>query len=57
MMAAAVAAERGGGPGASSPGSPGPAAAGYSVLVVVGALRTTGLLEPILRQIESGKFW
>ncbi|XP_078102865.1 electromotor neuron-associated protein 1 isoform X3 [Sander vitreus] len=56
MMAAAVAAERGGGPGASSPGSPGPAAAAadYSVLVVVGALRTTSLLELILRQIESG---
>ncbi|XP_029356690.1 microtubule-associated protein 1B [Echeneis naucrates] len=53
MMAAL---ERGGGPG-SCPGScPGPSqpAADYSVLVVVGALHPAGLLERLLRQIESG---
>lgn len=60
-MAAAVAAERGVGPGSSTTPSPpgaspaaGTAAADYSVLVVVGAVRTPGLLEPVLRQIDSG---
>ncbi|XP_033478229.1 microtubule-associated protein 1S [Epinephelus lanceolatus] len=53
MAAAAAAAERGGGPG-SSPGSSRPVAADYSVLVVVGALRSAGLLERLLRQIDSG---
>ncbi|KAF7654735.1 hypothetical protein LDENG_00065650 [Lucifuga dentata] len=54
MMAAAVtAAERGGGPGPSSPSSRS-VAADYSVLVVVGAFRPTGLLERLLQQIESG---
>lgn len=52
MMAAA---ERGGGPG-SSPGSSRPVA-DYSVLVVVGALRPAGLLELLLRQIDSGELW
>ncbi|XP_074523532.1 microtubule-associated protein 1S [Halichoeres trimaculatus] len=56
MMAAAV--ERGGGPGSSPPGSspPGPSqpAVDYSLLVVVGALRPAGLLERLLRQIDSG---
>ncbi|XP_039984372.1 microtubule-associated protein 1B [Xiphias gladius] len=47
-----AATERGGGPG-SSAGSSRPAA-DYSVLVVVGALRPAGLLERLLRQIESG---
>ncbi|KAM9848818.1 microtubule-associated protein 1S [Aulostomus maculatus] len=47
-----MAAERGVGPG-SSPGCPSEAA-DYSVLVVVGALRTAGLLERLLRQIDSG---
>ncbi|XP_013855124.1 electromotor neuron-associated protein 1, partial [Austrofundulus limnaeus] len=46
MMAAA----RGGGPGSSRPA----AAADHSVLVVVGALRSPGLLEHILRQVETG---
>ncbi|KAM4549026.1 microtubule-associated protein 1S [Odontesthes bonariensis] len=42
-----MAAERGGGgPGSSRPD--------YSVLVVVGALRPAGLLERLLRQIDSG---
>uniref|UniRef100_A0A8P4KI07 Microtubule-associated protein 1S n=1 Tax=Dicentrarchus labrax TaxID=13489 RepID=A0A8P4KI07_DICLA len=45
--AAAAAAERGG-------GSSRPAAADYSVLVVVGALGPTGLLERLLRQIDAG---
>uniref|UniRef100_A0A8C6UKV6 Microtubule-associated protein 1Sa n=1 Tax=Neogobius melanostomus TaxID=47308 RepID=A0A8C6UKV6_9GOBI len=60
-MAAAVVAERGVGPGPSTiptaPGSSpaaGTATADYSVLVVVGTLQTPGLLEPILRQIDSG---
>lgn len=52
-----MAAERGGGPG-SPPGSPAgasrPAAADHSVLVVVGALRPAGLLERLLRQVETG---
>ncbi|XP_072244910.1 microtubule-associated protein 1S [Leuresthes tenuis] len=43
-----MAAERGGGPGSSRP------TADYSVLVVVGALRPAGLLEGLLRQIDSG---
>lgn len=51
-----MAAEWGGGPGSSPPGSSGPAAADYSLLVVVGALRPGGLLEQLLRQIESGEF-
>ncbi|XP_059197213.1 microtubule-associated protein 1B [Centropristis striata] len=52
--AAAAAAERGGVSGASH-GSSGPAAADYSVLVVVGgALRPAGLLERLLRQVDSG---
>ncbi|XP_041647056.1 microtubule-associated protein 1B [Cheilinus undulatus] len=46
MMAAAAAAERGGGPG-SSP-------VDHSVLVVVGALRPAGLLERLLRQVDTG---
>ncbi|XP_017259902.2 microtubule-associated protein 1B [Kryptolebias marmoratus] len=45
-----MAAERGGGPGSSRPA----AAADHSVLVVVGVLRPPGLLEQILRQIETG---
>uniref|UniRef100_A0A3P8S0M4 Microtubule associated protein 1S n=1 Tax=Amphiprion percula TaxID=161767 RepID=A0A3P8S0M4_AMPPE len=49
-----MAAERGGGPGSSPPGSSGPAAAEHSVLVVVGALRPAGLLERLLRQVDSG---
>lgn len=59
-MAAAAVAERGGGPSFSSstpPASshtPGTAATNYSVLVVVGALQTQGLLELILQQIDSG---
>ncbi|XP_029988551.1 microtubule-associated protein 1B isoform X2 [Sphaeramia orbicularis] len=50
--AAAAAAERGGGPGSCPPGSS--QTADYSVLVVVGALQPSGLLERILRQIDSG---
>ncbi|XP_037325096.2 microtubule-associated protein 1B [Pungitius pungitius] len=49
MMASAAATERGG-----SPGSSRSAAAEYSVLVVVGSLRPTGLLERLLKQIDSG---
>ncbi|XP_037530354.1 electromotor neuron-associated protein 1 [Nematolebias whitei] len=45
-----MATERGGGPGSSRPA----AAAEHSVLVVVGALWSPGLLELILRQIETG---
>ncbi|XP_034386048.1 microtubule-associated protein 1S [Cyclopterus lumpus] len=52
-MAAAAAAERGGGPG-SCPGSSRTKEADYSVLVVVGSLRPAGLLERLLRQIDSG---
>ncbi|KAG8003315.1 Electromotor neuron-associated protein 1 [Nibea albiflora] len=52
-MMAAAAAERGGGPGSSLSGPSRPAA-DYSVLVVVGALRSAGLLEQLLRQIDSG---
>ncbi|XP_070687905.1 microtubule-associated protein 1S [Pempheris klunzingeri] len=59
MMAAVAAVERGGGPGPGpGPSPPGglsrPAAADYSVLVVVGALRPAGLLERLLQQIEAG---
>ncbi|XP_033973276.1 microtubule-associated protein 1B isoform X1 [Trematomus bernacchii] len=69
MAAAAVAAERGGGtggtgaPGGPSPAgasaraegsSPRPGSAGFSVLVVVGSLRANGLLERLLKQIETG---
>nr|XP_046247784.1 microtubule-associated protein 1B [Scatophagus argus] len=57
MMAAAAAAtalELGGGPGSSPSGSSRPAAADYSVLVVVGSMRPAGLLERLLRQIDSG---
>lgn len=59
MMAAASAAvpARGGGPGSPSSGSRRPAAADYSVLVVVGALRPVGLLERVLLQIDTGEFW
>ncbi|KAK1888234.1 Torsin-3A [Dissostichus eleginoides] len=68
MAAAAVAAERGGGtggtgaPGGPSPAgasaraegsSPRPGSAGFSVLVVVGSLRANGLLERLLKQIET----
>lgn len=49
MMAAAAAAELGG-------GSSQPAAADYSVLVVVGVLRPAGLLERLLLQIDTGEF-
>ncbi|KAM9358463.1 microtubule-associated protein 1S [Symphorus nematophorus] len=52
--AAAAAAERGGGPGPTPRASSRPAAADHSVLVVVGALRGPGLLEHLLRQIDSG---
>lgn len=56
-VAAAAAAELGGGPG-PGPGSPRgssrPATADYSVLVVVGALQPPGLLERLLRQIDTG---
>ena len=70
MAAAAVAAERGGGtggtgaPGGPSPAgasaraegsSPRPGSAGFSVLVVVGSLRANGLLERLLKQIETGE--
>ncbi|XP_026178990.1 microtubule-associated protein 1B isoform X2 [Mastacembelus armatus] len=53
MAAAAASTERGGGPGSAPPG-PARSAADYSVLVVVGALRPTGLLERLLLQIDSG---
>ncbi|XP_034562814.1 microtubule-associated protein 1S [Notolabrus celidotus] len=52
-MMAAAATERGGGPGPSPPGSLQPAV-DYSVLVVVGVSRPAGLLERLLRQIDSG---
>jgi len=55
-MAASAVAEQGGGPGGpSGPGSYRTAAADYSVLVVVGSLRPAGLLERLLRQIDSGE--
>ncbi|KAK1897694.1 Microtubule-associated protein 1B [Dissostichus eleginoides] len=69
MAAAAVAAERGGGTGGTgAPGGPSPAGASarpegssprpgsavFSVLVVVGSLRANGLLERLLKQIETG---
>ncbi|KAK5870377.1 hypothetical protein PBY51_025018 [Eleginops maclovinus] len=65
MATAAVAAEQGGGTGAPGPSPPGGsprspgssprhASAGLSVLVVVGSLRAAGLLERLLRQIETG---
>nr|XP_020464795.1 microtubule-associated protein 1B-like isoform X2 [Monopterus albus] len=52
-MMAAAATERGGGPGSTPPGSS-RSTADYSLLVVVGALRPAGLLERLLRQIDSG---
>ncbi|KAK7889131.1 hypothetical protein WMY93_024691 [Mugilogobius chulae] len=62
-MAAAAVAERGVGPGSSAPctrpgSSPaaGAVTADYSVLVVVGALQTPGVLELVLRQIDSELF-
>lgn len=55
MMAAALATEQGGGLGGLHRGSPRPAAVDHSVLVVVGAMRPAGLLEKLLRQIESGE--
>ncbi|KAM4739957.1 microtubule-associated protein 1S [Anableps anableps] len=45
-----MAAQRGGGPGSSRPA----AAADHSVLVVVGVLQPSGLLDLVLRQIEAG---
>ncbi|XP_068175095.1 electromotor neuron-associated protein 1 isoform X2 [Antennarius striatus] len=54
MMAAAAAAELGGGPGSSPARSSRQTAADYSLLVVVGALGPAGLLERVLKQIESG---
>lgn len=57
MMAAAAVAELGGGPGSSPSGPSRPVAADYSVLVVVGVLRPAGLLEQLLRQIDSGELW
>lgn len=48
-----MAAERGGGPG--SPLGSQSDVADYSLLVVVGALRPTGLLDRLLRQIDSGE--
>ncbi|XP_033820751.1 electromotor neuron-associated protein 1 [Periophthalmus magnuspinnatus] len=60
-MAAAAVAELGVGPGSSTPctlpglsPAAGTAGADYSVLVVVGALQTHGVLDLILRQIDSG---
>lgn len=52
MMAAAttVVAERSAGPGSARK-----AGADYSVLVVVGALRSAGLLEQLLQQIDTGE--
>lgn len=49
-----MAAERGGGP--VSPLGSRSEAADYSLLVVVGALQAAGLLERLLRQIDSGEF-
>lgn len=57
-------AELGGGPGSSRPGPPAPcgpgggpsAAAGCSVLVLVGALRSGEPLERLLLHIEAGEF-
>lgn len=56
MMAAV---ERGGGPGTSPSSGPSSSrpAVDHSVLVVVGALQPAGLLEQLLRQIESGESW
>lgn len=53
MAAVAAATELGGGPGS---GSVGPAVTDYSVLVVVGALRSVDLLERLLLQIDAGEF-
>ncbi|KAM3619545.1 uncharacterized protein V6R79_010008 [Siganus canaliculatus] len=54
MAAAAMAAELGGSPGSSPAGSSRSSTAAYSVLVVVGTLQPVGLLERVLRQIDSG---
>lgn len=56
MAAVAAATELGGGPGSATYGSVGPAVTDYSVLVVVGALRSVDLLERLLVQIDAGEF-
>lgn len=56
VAAATPATELGGGPGSATYGSVLPAGADYSVLVVVGALRSVDLSERLLLQIDAGEF-
>lgn len=56
VAAATAAVELGGGPGSPTHGSLLPAVTDYSILVVVGALRSGGLLERLLLQIDAGEF-
>lgn len=56
VAAATPATELGGGPGSATYGSVLPAATDYSILVVVGALRSADLLERLLLQIDAGEF-
>ncbi|TNM88111.1 hypothetical protein fugu_006332 [Takifugu bimaculatus] len=54
VAAATPATELGGGPGSATYGSVLPAVTDYSILVVVGALRSVDLLERLLLQIDAG---
>lgn len=56
VAAATPATELGGGPGSATYGSVLPAVTDYSILVVVGALRSVDLLERLLLQIDAGEF-
>lgn len=56
VAAATPATELGGGPGSATYGSVLSAVTDYSILVVVGALRSVDLLERLLLQIDDGEF-
>lgn len=56
VAAATPATELGGGPGSATYGSVLPAVTDYSILVVVGALRSVDLLERLPLQIDAGEF-
>lgn len=56
VAAATPATELGGGPGPATYEPVQPAVSDYSILVVVGALRSAGLSERLLLQIDAGEF-
>lgn len=56
LTAATPATELGGGPGSATHEPVLPAPSDYSILVVVGALRSAGLSERLLLQIDAGEF-